>query len=127
MGQLMGRRLSLLACAAVLSSSAAAHAGTKTPASWAAPQIRAVAAAGLMGATNVQAFRGSDPLTAQALENLVFDIKTRLAPAPEAGEPGAPVGQPTVTVPTVTDPTATTTSTTTTATTTTTPAPATPP
>jgi cell wall-associated NlpC family hydrolase len=131
MGQRMSRRLSLLACAALFSSAAAAHAGTTTPASWAAPQIRAVAAAGLMGATNVQTFRGSDPLTAQALENLVFDLKARLAPAPEAGdpgstEPGAPVGDPTVTDPTVTDPT-TTTTTTAAVTTTTTPAPIPPP
>jgi len=123
MGQLMGRRLSLLACAAALSSSAAAHAGTKTPASWAAPQIRAVAAAGLMGATNVQTFRGSDPLTAQALEDLVFDLKARLSPAPEAGDPenvpSPPVGPPTVTDPAITTPVTTTTATTTTVTTTT--------
>ena len=136
MGQLMGRRLSLLACAALLSPAAAAHAGTKTPASWAAPQIRAVAAAGLMDATNVQTFRGSDPLTAQALENLVFDIKARLGGAPDAGdpgnEPGAPVGAPAVTDPTATEPTltaptTTTTPTTTTITTTTSSAPTLPP
>ena len=133
MGQLMSRRLSLLACAALLSPAAAAHAGTQRPSSWAAPQIRAVAAAGLMDATNVQTFRGSDPLTAQALENLVFEIKARLATAPEAGdpgnEPGAPVGDPTVTDPTVTDSTVTDPTTTTTTTTTTSvpvPPPATP-
>jgi cell wall-associated NlpC family hydrolase len=132
MGQLMSRRLSLLACAALLSSAAAAHAGPQTPSSWAAPQIRAVAAAGLMGATNVQTFRGSDPLTAQALENLVFDLEARLAPPPEAGDPGsdpgAPAADPTVTDPTVTDPTLTDpTATTTTTGTTTTPATAAPP
>ena len=134
MGTSMSRRIGPLACAFLLASGAAAHAGTERPTSWAAPQIRAVAAAGLMGATNVQTFRGSDPLTAQALENLVFDIKARLAAAPEAvgpgNEPGPPVGGPTATGPTVTDPSQTTTSTTTTTTTTattTTPAPAPPP
>ena len=123
MGTLMSRRIAPLACAALLASAAAAHAGTKTPASWAAPQIRAVAAAGLMGATNVQTFRGSDPLTAQALEDLVFDLKARLSPAPEAGDPenvpSPPVGPPTVTDPAITTPVTTTTATTTTVTTTT--------
>ena len=51
--------------------------------SWAAPQIRAVTAAGLMG-TDVASFRAADPLTAQALENLVFDLKARLAPPVDA-------------------------------------------
>ena len=123
MGTLMSRRIAPLACAALLASAAAAHAGTERPASWAAPQIRAVAAAGLMGATNVQTFRGSDPLTAQALEDLVFDLKARLSPAPEAGDPenvpSPPVGPPTVTDPAITTPVTTTTATTTTVTTTT--------
>ena len=123
MGTLMSRRIAPLACAALLASAAAAHAGTERPASWAAPQIRAVAAAGLMGATNVQTFRGSDPLTAQALEDLVFDLKARLSPAPEAGDPenvpSPPVGPPTVTDPAITTPVTTTTVTTTTVTTTT--------
>ena len=80
-----------------------------------------------MGATNVQAFRGSDPLTAQALENLVFDLKARLAPAAGGGRArrsGRPADghrsdghRPAPRLP----------RTTTTATTTTTPAPATPP
>ena len=126
MGTLMSRRIAPLACAALLASAAAAHAGTERPASWAAPQIRAVAAAGLMGATNVQTFRGSDPLTAQALEDLVFDLKARLSPAPEAGDPenvpSPPVGPPTVTDPAITTPVTTTTVTTTTAVPTTPPA-----
>ncbi len=115
MGTVMSRRIAPLACAALLASAAAAHAGTERPASWAAPQIRAVAAAGLMGATNVQTFRGSDPLTAQALENLVFDLKARLSPAPEAGDPENVPGPPTVTDPAITTPGTTTTITTTTA------------
>src|SRR5579884_4098222 len=129
----MSRRLSFIACAALLSSAVAAQAGTKTPQSWAAPEIRAVAAAGMMGAKDVQTFRASDPLTAQALENLVYDIKVRETPAPEGGDPGNQPGAPTTTTtpttPAVTDPTQTTTTptttaTTTTPTTTTTPAPA---
>jgi cell wall-associated NlpC family hydrolase len=92
-----------------------AHAAVKQPAAWATPSIRAVTNAGLMGATDVQSFRADDPLTAQALENLVFDLKARFAPAPEAPDP-------TITDPTVTDPATTTTATTTT-TVTTTPAP----
>jgi cell wall-associated NlpC family hydrolase len=128
MGKSMGRRLALLACAALLSSAAAAHAGVQQP-SWAAPQIRMVAAAGLMDATNVQTFRGSDPLTAQALEDLVFDIKARLEAGDPGDEPGAPVGDPTATGPTVTDPAVTdpTATATTTTTATTTPAPTTQP
>ena len=42
---------------------------------WADPEIRAVTAAGLMGAKSVASFRAGDPLTAQELENLVFDLK----------------------------------------------------
>ena len=138
----VGRRIALISCLAPLVCSGAAQAGTKTPASWATPQIRAVTAAGLMGAKDVQSFRASDALTAQALENLVFDLKARLSPAPEAGDPGnqpgAPVGAPPVTTaPTVTTTTPTTpvtttvtttvtTATTTTTTTVPTPPPATP-
>jgi cell wall-associated NlpC family hydrolase len=126
----MGRRISLISCLALLASSGAAHAGAQKPGAWAAPQIRAVTSAGLMGAKDVQSFRAGDALTAQALENLVFDLKARLSPAPEAGdpgnEPGAPVGSPTVTDPTVTTPATTTTVTTTTTTPVPTPAPAAP-
>src|SRR4051812_27051141 len=128
----VGRRISVISCLALLACSGAAHAGTKAPDSWATPQIRAVTSAGLMGAKDVQTFRAGDALTAQALENLVFDLKARLSPQPEAGdpgnEPGAPVGAPTVPNPTVPNPTVTvttpvTTTATTTTTTTTTPVP----
>ena len=54
-----------------------------------------------MGA-DVASFRAADPLTAQALENLVFDLKVRLAPP--VVEP--PVADPPL--PGVTDPAATT-------------------
>jgi cell wall-associated NlpC family hydrolase len=78
-------------------------------------------------------FRPTEALTAQTLENLVSDIKARLAPVPEgddAGtEPGVVPALPPVTVPTVTDPAVTlpvasTTTTMTTTTPTPTPAPA---
>lgn len=115
----------LTAFLALLACSGAAQAAPKTPDSWATPQIRAVTSAGLMGAKDVQSFRAGDALTAQALENLVFDLRARLAPPPETAVPGAPVADPTVTDPTVTTP-VTTTETTTTATAAPTPPPATP-
>jgi cell wall-associated NlpC family hydrolase len=79
--------------------------------SWATPQIRAVTAAGLMGAKDVAAFHADDALTAQSLENLVFDLKARTTQPVEP--PIAPPVPPPVTDPTVTLPTTTTTTTTT--------------
>jgi len=112
---IVGRRL--LTAAVLLALVPAASADAKPVAgSWANPEIRAVTAAGLMGAKDVSSFRPNDPLTAQALENLVFDLKERLAP-PEV----EPLPDPTPVVPT--DPTVTTDPTTTTAPTATTPAP----
>jgi len=120
----MGRRISVISCLALLACSGAAQAGAAKPGAWATPQIRAVTSAGLMGAKDVQSFRAGDALTAQALENLVFDLKARLAPPPEAIDPvPAP---PTVTDPTLTSPVTTITVTTTTTTPVPTPAPATP-
>jgi cell wall-associated NlpC family hydrolase len=115
MGTVVGRRILLFCCFFVLATDGAAQASVKKPASWAGPEIRAVTAAGLMGAKDVQSFRADDPLTAQALENLVFDLEARMAPppAPEPAPEPAPV-PPTTTDPTVTDPTTTTTATTTT-------------
>jgi cell wall-associated NlpC family hydrolase len=121
----MGRRL-LFVVVALLACCGPAAAATERPSSWAVPSIRAVTAAGLMGATSVSSFRATDPLTAQTLENVVFDIKARLAPPPEDVAPTvtAPtVTDPTLTIPTTTVPTTTTITTTTTTTTTTTPAP----
>jgi cell wall-associated NlpC family hydrolase len=122
---MMGRRrLALLVVPAFVFAGTAA--ASPSPGSWAAPQIRAVTAAGLMGATNVSSFRAGDPLTAQALEDLAFGLKQRIAPplpvVPPVMPPYPPVTDPTqtTTVPTTT----TTTTTTTTAPTTTTPAPA---
>jgi cell wall-associated NlpC family hydrolase len=112
----MDRRLFLLALVPVLALAGTAAASSSKPVSWAAPQIRVVAAAGLMDATDVASFRPADPLTAQSLENLAFNLTQRLAP-PLVQAP--PVIPPTVTT------TAPTTSTTTSTTTTTTTAPTT--
>jgi cell wall-associated NlpC family hydrolase len=104
MGTAMGRR-PLAACFLALCICGSAPAAVKQPASWAASSIRQVTQAGLMGAGDPTAFQPDDPLTAQALANLAFDLRQRLAAAAE---------------PVTTD----TTSTDTTSTTTTTPAPA---
>jgi cell wall-associated NlpC family hydrolase len=93
----VGRRLLAVAVLLALALVGTAAASSKPAASWATPEIRAVTAAGLMGATDVASFRASDALTAQALENLAFDLQQRFAPP----EP-APVVPP---APVVTDPT----------------------
>jgi cell wall-associated NlpC family hydrolase len=119
----VSRRLLISACLLPLVFAASAAASTAKPVSWATPQIRAVTAAGLMG-TNVASFHAADPLTAQALENLVFDLKARLAPPvvePPIPDPPVPVTtDPATTTPGTTAVTttvpATTTATTTTAT-----------
>src|SRR5215470_16610968 len=69
---------------AVLAGSASAAA---PKASWAAPQIRVVTAAGLLGAADAASFRADDPLTAQSLEDLVFDLTPLLAPAEPEPDP----------------------------------------
>jgi cell wall-associated NlpC family hydrolase len=99
----VGRRILLFSCVAVLVATGSAQAAVEQPAAWANPSIRAVAAAGLMGAKDVQSFGASEPLTAQALENLVFDLKARMNAVPEPETPIPPV---------TTDPTATTVTTT---------------
>jgi cell wall-associated NlpC family hydrolase len=119
----VGRRLILTAALALLAFAGPASAAPTQSASWAAPAIRVVSAAGLMGgAKNVTAFRGSDPLIAQDLENLVFDLKARLAPPPVEADP-QPVMPPPPAPTTTSDPVTTTTVTTTTTTTTTPAAP----
>jgi cell wall-associated NlpC family hydrolase len=94
----VGRRLLAVAVLPALALAGAAAASSSKPAaSWATPEIRAVTAAGLMGATDVASFRANDALTAQALENLAFDLQQRFAPPePEPPVPPEPV---------VTDPT----------------------
>jgi cell wall-associated NlpC family hydrolase len=101
MGNSMSRILMLgVALLAITAGTAQAK-----PVSWAAPQIRTLAAAGLMGAgKNVAAFRPADPLTAQTLEDVVFELKQRFAePEPEPEPEPLPV-DPTLTDPTVTEP-----------------------
>jgi len=113
----VGRRLVLTAAVALLAFAGPASAAPTQSASWAAPAIRVVSAAGLMGgAKNVTAFRASDALVAQDLESLVFDLKARLAPPPVEEDP-EPVAPPTTTTDPVTTTTVTTTTTTTTVTT----------
>jgi cell wall-associated NlpC family hydrolase len=115
MGTEMGRRFLVFVLVPGLAlASAAAASSSKPTSSWAAPQIRAVAAAGLMDAHDVASFRASDPLTAQALEDLAFALKQRLAPPPVEPPPVVPpvttttATTPTVTTPTVSTPTVTT-------------------
>jgi cell wall-associated NlpC family hydrolase len=136
MGTDVGRRLPTAAACALVLAGTAAGAPAK-PSSWAAPEIRQVTAAGLMGAKDAASFRPDDALTAQALENLVFDLKQRLAPPepeplpepvappqPEAGPEPVPAPDDPAAAP---DPTTTTTVTTPTTTTTTTTTPVPPP
>jgi cell wall-associated NlpC family hydrolase len=94
----VGRRLLAVAVLPALALAGTAAASSSKPAaSWATPEIRAVTAAGLMGAKDVATFHANDALTAQALENLAFDLQQRLAP-PEPEPPAPPE-------PVVTDPT----------------------
>ena len=109
----MGRRL-LVAFAVVpaLFCAAAATAGTSKPAqSWAAPQIKLVTAAGLFDASTFASFHPDDALTAQALEDLSFELKQRLAETDPTTEPFIPTDPTTTTVTTTTTPTTTTTTT----------------
>jgi len=123
----MGRR-AVSCCFAVLACCGTANAAGKQPQSWAVPSIRAVTQAGLLEATSVATFGANDPLTAQSLGNLVFDLKARAATTPEAGDPGnEPGNAPVAPVPPASDPTVTEPVTTTTTTATTTPVPALPP
>jgi cell wall-associated NlpC family hydrolase len=125
MGTEMRRRLLISACALALLPAAAAAAGVSKPAaSWAAPQIRMVTAAGLLDANDPSSFRPDDPVTAQTLENLVFDLKQRLTPqAVPPLDTYPPATAPTATDPVSTEPAATTTAPATTTTTTTAPVP----
>ena len=114
------------------SAAAASPRGAGAPArSWAANEIRTVTAAGLMGTTSAAGFRPQDPITAQALEDLVFGLKLTVFPpdptpvpppvTPVVPNPTVPPVSttPDTTVPTTTTPTTTTSPTTTTAPTTT--------
>jgi cell wall-associated NlpC family hydrolase len=87
----VGRRFSLAAAvlALVLSGASAASASqrAKPARSWAAPEIRTVTAAGLMGTSDTPAFRPDDELTAQALEDLVFGLKQVVFPPDPTPEP----------------------------------------
>ena len=138
----MGRRLAIAVAvlALVPAGAAAASAGGagKPARSWAAGEIRSVTAAGLMGTQDAASFRPDDPLTAQALEDLVFGLKQTVFPPdptpapppaypptdPVESSPSVPPGAttPGTTLPTTTLPATTLPTTTVPATTTTTPA-----
>jgi cell wall-associated NlpC family hydrolase len=116
--QLVGRRLViLLLCFAAVPAAAAAASASKLT-TWANREIRTVTSAGLMGGGSVNAFRAADPLTAQQLEDLVFDLKQRIAPPVEETPDPVWPPTPTTTLPTTTTLPATTTLPTTTITTT---------
>ena len=104
----MGRRLFITAAVLVLVPTGGAAAATKPSGSWAGPEIRTVAAAGLMGATDAATFRGSDLLTAQTLENLVFGLKQVVFPPDPTPQPPVPPPPPNPAVPAPTTPGSTT-------------------
>jgi cell wall-associated NlpC family hydrolase len=68
---------------------AAAAVGAKPLQSWALPQIKLIAAQGLMGATDPASFRPDDALTQQAAANLVAGLTQQPVVAPAS--PAAPV------------------------------------
>lgn len=80
------RRLFVLACTVSLVGATNAGAQPGTP-SWAAPQIRAVVAAGLM-ATSVETFRPHDPLTRAELSVVLASLGV---PDAVVGDPDRPV------------------------------------
>src|SRR5271169_443287 len=92
------RRLSSAAAVLVLvlTGSAAAsrstHSAGSAPVDWAAAQIRAVTAQGLMGTSDPATFRPNATLTTQALVNLAFGLQQVLAPPPT--EPVPPPTEP---------------------------------
>jgi len=87
MGTGVGRRLVLISFLALPAFAASAAAAPSQSASWAAPAIRVVSAAGLMGgAKNVAAFRASGYAERVAGERAT----TRVAPTEaSSGYPGA--------------------------------------
>jgi len=109
----VGRRLFIAAAVLSLVQTGGAAAAVKPSGSWAGPEIRTVTAAGLMGTKDAASFRAGDPLTAQALEDLVFGLKQVVfppdptpqpPPAPPAPNPATPPVDPSVTDPTQTTP-----------------------
>ena len=91
----MGRRLLIAAALLSLVPAGAAAAATKpSSGAWAAPEIRTVTAAGLMGTPDSAGFRAADPLTAQTLEDLVFALKQVVFPPDPTPQPPAPAPPP---------------------------------
>ena len=109
----MGRRILIAAVMLALVPTGVATAATKPSGSWAAPEIRTVTAAGLMGTADAASFHPDDALTAQTLEDLVFGLKQVVFPPDPTPQPPPvmmPAPNPSVPPPApgVTDPTQTT-------------------
>ncbi|HEY5058501.1 MAG TPA: S-layer homology domain-containing protein, partial [Gaiellaceae bacterium] len=86
----MGRGL-IAVVALLLVPVGAAVAATVHPARpWATPEIQIVTSAGLMGATSPATFRPNAPLTAQALENLVWGLSQTLLQPGQLAPPAPP-------------------------------------
>ena len=105
----MDRRLFTVALVPLLALAGTAAAVLVEPASWATPQIRAVAAAGLMDAKDVASFRAGRPADrAVAREPRVRPQAAAAPPLPVEPPPVVPAvpTDPTSRPPTVTDPTA---------------------
>jgi cell wall-associated NlpC family hydrolase len=73
-------RLAVVAALLALLPAGTASAAIKPAPNWAAPQIRAVLAHGLMGGPAATDFRPNDPLTRQTLADLVFGLDELLTP-----------------------------------------------
>jgi cell wall-associated NlpC family hydrolase len=90
----VGRRLAALAAVSALVPAGTALAARGGVPNWAAPQIRAVVAHGLLGGVGGAAFRPNDPLTRQQLADLTFGLGLELVPTaptlPPAPVPAAP-------------------------------------
>jgi cell wall-associated NlpC family hydrolase len=89
----MGQRLAMLAaaCAIAGSCAAAAPGSARRLPNWAAPQISAVVAHGLM-AKSVHSFRPNATLTQQTLANLTSGLQEQLGDPPVAPPPASDTG-----------------------------------
>jgi cell wall-associated NlpC family hydrolase len=78
----MSRRILILLALLALVPAAASAAPPKPAQSWAAPEIKTVVAAGLMGAKDPASFRPDDPLTQGTLDGLIAGLAEATAPPP---------------------------------------------
>jgi cell wall-associated NlpC family hydrolase len=89
----VGQRLAMLAAACAIAgvSAGAAPGSARRLPNWAAPQISAVVAHGLM-AKSVKNFRPNDALTQQSLANLSSGLQAQLATSDPTAPPAVPPG-----------------------------------